>query len=251
VFHADLDRRAVRALIRGAAQGAPVATRLEGLAPTPSLPLRALTDLAHDESAAAVVKHLVLLRYPDAVSLLPLARQVHPDLLAVDVVLLRAFARESCAAAARGDRYLRQYVAELIDICNLQIALLAAASHDVVPDAIFVNGGRWLSAQVLTAAVRAPSREMATSVLRSPIAHSPLASLPLATADPARLDRAFLADALGRYARFARLEPLSSAAVLVVLLRLEAQSRDLRAIAWGAALHTPPALRRQMLVTPS
>jgi hypothetical protein len=66
----------------------------------------------------------------------------------------------------------------------------------------------------------------------------------------ARLERVFLGKTLQRLKQQSRSEPLGSARLLGVLLRLEAQARDLRALAWGAALGTPPATRKQQLVTP-
>jgi hypothetical protein len=65
-----------------------------------------------------------------------------------------------------------------------------------------------------------------------------------------RLERVFLGTALQRLKQQGRTDPLGSARLLGVLLRLEAQARDLRAVAWGAALGTPPATRKQQLVTP-
>jgi hypothetical protein len=52
-------------------------------------------------------------------------------------------------------------------------------------------------------------------------------------------------------ARASRIDPLSTAPLLRVLMLVEAQSRDLRALAWGAVLGTPPSLRLQRLVTPA
>jgi hypothetical protein len=61
----------------------------------------------------------------------------------------------------------------------------------------------------------------------------------------------FLSNTLARLTRLARVDPLSSATVLRVLLLIDAQSRDLRALAWGVTLGTPVSLRKQQLVTPS
>jgi len=248
VVTANLERRAMRALIRGAAQGAPVPARLDGVLPTRRLPVRALEALAREATPAAVVRHLVLLHYPGALDWLPLVRQAQPDLLAIDVALLRAFAVRARAAAAGGDRVLRQYVGELIDLGNLLNALLVRPA--IRPESTFVDGGRWLAREAFERATSAPSRDAAGSVLRVALAGSPLARLSFAAGAFARLDREFLREALARYRALARRDPLSSAGVIAVLLQLEAQSRDLRALTWGIVFGTPPARRREELLTP-
>jgi vacuolar-type H+-ATPase subunit C/Vma6 len=250
VFVASLDRRALRALIRGAVQGAPPGARLDGLLPTPLLPERVLVDLAREASAAAVVKTLVRLRYPGAADLLPMVSQAQPDLLPIEAALLRGFAARARAAAAQNDRYLRQYVSELVDSGNLHNALLVAGSpHDLTADTYFIGGGRWLSREAFVVAAGSTSRDAAAASLRAALLASPLASLPLIAGDAAGLERAFLVDALRRYSGAARREPLSSALLLAVLLRLDVQSRDLRTIAWGAVFDAPPGRRRQELMT--
>lgn len=251
VFVASLDRRALRALIRGAVQGAPPGARLDGLLPTPLLPERVLVDLAREASAAAVVKTLVRLRYPGAADLLPMVSQAQPDLLPIEAALLRGFAARARAAAAQNDRHLRQYVSELVDSGNLHNALLVTGGpSDFSADTYFIEGGRWLPREAFVAAAGATPRDAAAALLRTTLIASPLASLPLIAGDAAGLERAFLVDALRRYSRAARCEPLSSAFLLAVLLRLDVQSRDLRTIAWGAVFDAPPGRRRQSLMTP-
>ncbi|HUL73340.1 MAG TPA: V-type ATPase subunit [Vicinamibacterales bacterium] len=250
---ADQDRRTLRAILRGAAQGAPSARRLEGLMPTRWLPARAIAELARQPSAAAVVKQLVWLRHPYAPRLLPLVRQAHPDLLAVEVALLQGFADRATAAAAHGDRHLREFVRERVDLGNAQNALLLAGGpRDVAPDGCFVGGGRWLARSPFVAAASAVSAERALAVLRNALADSPLVSwLPPGVGDASHVERAYFGRALRHMASLARREPLSSAVLLWIWLRLEAQTRDLRSLAWGAALGTPQGLRVQALVTPS
>jgi vacuolar-type H+-ATPase subunit C/Vma6 len=252
VFVADQDRRSLRALLRGAVQGALTAARLEGLLPTPTLPLRALTELARQPSPATVVGHLVLLNHPDAPRLLPLVRKAQPDLFAIDAALLRGFAARATEAAARGDRTLRTFVAERLDICNAQNAILIAGGPREIELAEgFVEGGQWLSLAGFVSVALTTSPQAALAALRTALAGSPLAaSLPVVASDPSHLDRTYLRDALQRLAHTARLEPLTTAPLLRVLLGIDAQSRDLRTLAWGAALGTPPSLRIQQLVTP-
>jgi vacuolar-type H+-ATPase subunit C/Vma6 len=183
--------------------------------------------------------------------LLPLVHEARPDLLPIEAVLLRGFVTRARAAAARTDRHLRQYVEELVDAGNLHNALLVSgSSHDLAAEACFVDGGRWLSQQAFVAAAESTSRDAAAASLRAALITSPLASLPFMAGDAARCERAFLIDALRRYSAAARREPLSSAFLLAVLLRLDVQGRDLRTIAWGAVFDAPPGRRRQELMTP-
>jgi vacuolar-type H+-ATPase subunit C/Vma6 len=253
VFAADQDRRNLRALLRGAVQGAPSEARLAALVPTPLLPQRALGELARHPSAADVARQLVRLPYPDASRLLPIVAKRHPDLLALDRALLLAFAERTTRVAARADDTLREFVRTVIDAGNVQNALLiAGAPRDLDPEDNFVAGGRWLSAIAFMSAANAGSPERALTRLAAALARSPLgAMLPVVATDIAHMDRAFLVAVLQRLARAARLEPLGTAPVLRVLLLIAAQSRDLRTLTWGAALGSPASRRRQQLVTPS
>ena len=252
VFAARQDHRSLRALLRGAAQGAPAEARLEGLLPTPTLPQLALADLAGRASPTEIVRQLVPLAHPDAPRLLPLVRKAHPDLLAIDFALFQGFAERAGRAAASGDEHLRDFVSTLIDLGNAQTAILIAREgRDAAPMDFFVPGGRWLTASAFAAAARADSPQRAAMILATASAGSPLASLlPPGTIEVDSLDRAFLTSALERLTHAGRIDPLSSAPLLRVLLLTEAQLRDVRNLAWGAVLGTPASLRKQQLVTP-
>jgi vacuolar-type H+-ATPase subunit C/Vma6 len=252
VFDADQDRRSLRALLRGAAEGAPAEARLDGLLPTPLLPVLALAELARQATPADVVAQLRLLAHPAAPRLQPLVRHAQPDLLAIDRVLLQEFADRATRAAAGGDETLRTLVGALIDGGNMQNALLIAGGPRGVDAAeSFIAGGRWLSRSAFVSAASAGSQSEALTALTTALARSPLAaSLPPVARDVAHLDRTLLAHMLRWLARGALLAPLGSAPLLRVLFRIEAQGRDLRALAWGAVLGTPPPLRTQQLVTP-
>jgi|KBSMisStandDraft_5_1062788.scaffolds.fasta_scaffold175105_3 vacuolar-type H+-ATPase subunit C/Vma6 len=253
VFAAHQDRRSLRALLRGAAGGASPEARARGLLPTALLPQGALTDLAHQPSPSAVVQRLFLLAHPDASRLLPLVETSPIDLLAVDEALLAGFANRACRIAVRADEALREFVRMLIDAGNAQNALLVAGEPvDVDRSTLFVHGGRWFPVDAFLAVTRAASFQQAVTVLTAAIAHSPLAlSVPLVATDVADVDRTFVVTILQWLARASRLDPLSTAPLLRVLLLVEAQSRDLRTLAWGVALGTPPSLRTQQLVTPA
>jgi hypothetical protein len=141
----------------------------------------------------------------------------------------------------------------VIDASNVQNALLLAGeSADVVATDLFVRGGRWLSERVFIAAAGTNRSERALTLLAAALAASPLSpALRIVAGEASMLDRLFLVEMLRHVTRAARLDPLSTAPVLRVLLLIEAQSRDLRALAWGADMRTPPALRKLQLVTPS
>jgi hypothetical protein len=141
----------------------------------------------------------------------------------------------------------------LIDAGNAENALvLAGESPDVHAARLFVRGGRWLSEQAFVSAAGAHQPERALTLLAAELAASPLASaMPIAAGEATALERLLLVGILRHLTRAARLDPLSSAPVLRVLLLIEAQSRDLRALAWGAQMRTPPSVRKLQLVTPS
>jgi vacuolar-type H+-ATPase subunit C/Vma6 len=252
VFAAHQDRRSLRAILRGAAQGKSSEARLEGLFPTPSLPSPALTALSLQASPADVVRRLVVLGHPDAVRLVPAVRTAHADLLGIDVALLAGFAARAAGAAAKADETVDEFVSTMIDVANAQNAIVIAGEpRDIDPAALFVHGGRWLSEPIFVSAARR-SRQQALTTLATTLGHSALAPLlPVVSNDVVNLDRAFLTTMLERLTRSSRLDPLSYAPLLCVLLLIDAQSRDLRALVWGAVLGTPVPLRRQQLVTPS
>ena len=251
-FVAAQDRRNLRALLRGALQSAPAAARVAGLIPTPTMPERALTELARQASPSAVVALLTILRHPGAARLVPIVAKAQPDLFAIEVALLKGFAARAGAAARRGDRALRAYVSDLVDVGNAQAALLLAGGpRDVDPATAFVEGGASLGRDAFVVAASSSSRVAALGALTPALAGTRLAAaLPVVADDAAAIERTFLEHALARLAVEARLDPLGSAPLLRVLLRIEAQSRDLRALGWGAVLGTPAVLRRQQLVTP-
>jgi vacuolar-type H+-ATPase subunit C/Vma6 len=198
------------------------------------------------------MQQLVMLGHASARLLLPRVAPSRPDLLGIDLALLRAFAARAAKAAAHADQPLREFVATVIDLGNAETALVAAGEpRDTDAVDLFVAGGHSLRVDVFTAAIGAGSAQQALAVLSRALARSLLApALPHAAGDAIDLDRRFLTAMLSRLGRLCRLEPLSSAPVLRVLLLMEAQTRDLRTAAWGVALGVPAAVRRQHLVTP-
>jgi vacuolar-type H+-ATPase subunit C/Vma6 len=212
----------------------------------------ALSELARQSSPSTLVRQLVVLAHPEGVRLLPLARTSQIDLLAVDVTLLTAFAERARQAAQHGDQVLRDFVGMLIDAGNAENALLIAGEPAVSDGpSLFVRGGRWFPIGAFLAVARAGSYAEAVTRLAAVNARSTLALSEAASPDVARVDRTFVVNLLEWLARASRIDPLSTAPLLRVLMLVEAQSRDLRALAWGAVLGTPPSLRLQQLVTPA
>ena len=253
MFAASQDRHSLRALLRGAAAGAPPSARLRGTLPTASLRQPALTRIATASSTADVVREIGLLDHPDARRLLPLVQASQVDLFAVDAALLVGVAERATQAAVGADQPARDFVHLVIDAGNVQNAmLLAAESADVILANMFVPGGRWLSEQAFVTAARTNQPERALTVLAAALAASPLASaMPMVASETAALDRWLLVATLRHLTRAARLDPLSTAPLLRVMLMIDAQSRDLRALAWGAEMRTPTAQRKLQWVTPS
>jgi vacuolar-type H+-ATPase subunit C/Vma6 len=216
------------------------------------LPLLALSVLAEQSSPHRVVQQLVLQSHPDAPRLLPIVRHTHIDLFALDVALLRGFASRAVRAANRDDAPLRDFVSAIVDVGNAHTALLLAnESGNADAGAAFVEGGRWVSAQLFMSASAAGSAHQALQRLLASLVRSPVAAaLPAVATDTTQLDTRRLHALLTWMERRARVEPLSTAPVLRMLLRLDAQTRDLRMLAWGAAIGAPAALRRRRLVTP-
>lgn len=251
VFLAAQDRRSLRALLRGALQSAPAAERLAGLIPTPLLPERVLLDLAHQPSPSAIVGRLFLLGHPDAHRLSAPAAKTQPELFPIEAALLEGFVARA-GEVARRDVTLARYLRDLVDIGNLQNALLLAGEPGDTPvEQAFVEGGAAMTRDGFASAARASSRTEALALLARALAATPLGAFTRAGIDAAGgIERAWLDDTTVALARQARLDPLGSAPLLCALLRIETQARDLRALAWGAALGVPPVVRRQHLVTP-
>ena len=252
VFYADQDRHIVRSMLRGAIEGAPTERRAAGLLPTPLLPERAIVELSRQPTPARVAAHLVVLRHPEADRLFAIASRAQPALFDLELALSHGFAARIAASARAGDRNLRELVAERLDELNAQTALAIVASpRDVEPGACFVDGGAALSREGFVNACGAESRLAATERLSIALRGSRIGPVVRdAAGDPARLERGALGAWLGWQRARALLDPHSSAPLLVFLLRLQAQSLDLRRLAWGASMHAPgPALRAE-LVTP-
>jgi hypothetical protein len=252
-LYAEEEHASLRALLRGAVQGAPVAQRLAGLLPTPRLPVRALDELARQATPRDVALRLRRWRHPDAEALLPLTAQAHPGPFEIERALLRAQASRLKGVAAGGDANLRAFAAEQVDLGNAQTALLLAGGRTppVDPTVFFIDGGRTLGKVEFSAAASAENREAAARVLQQAFAASALSSLlSEGHANAGALELRALSWRLARQRREARVSPLGSAPLLAYLLGLKANLVDLLRLTWGAALGTGTGQLRANLVTP-
>jgi len=252
VFFAVQERRALRALLRGAFQGAPAEARLRGAMPTPKLPERALSELSHQPTPGSVAALLLVLGHPDATRLLQVTQGAEPVLFDVELALLEGFAARAVADAQRVDGVLRAYVATRLDVGNAQNALLLAEGpRDVEAAHAFVPGGRWLSREAFVGAAQSTSRAAGYEAVRAALARTPLADVFRVGAEgAAAVDRALLEHTLTWLLHLQRAQPLSSASTLRLLVRLEAQAHDVRAVTFGVQTGAPVALLRKELVTP-
>lgn len=250
VVFEDEDRRSLRAILRGAVEGAPAEARLSGLIPTPSLPERALKELARQPTTAAAATLLLAWRHPYGPVIASEARTADPNLFRLEMALNRAFAARALAGARRSATLLA-YVRDVIDLENGRTALvLASQGTDVVPKDVFLAGGRRVSIEAFELAVASGDPARAGERLSEAFAGTPPAEpFRRQSQDPVALERALLRAQIVNLWRTSRLYPLGPAPLLGFLLRLRAEVLDLRQIIWGVALGAPRAVVTETLVT--
>jgi vacuolar-type H+-ATPase subunit C/Vma6 len=251
VIYEEEDRISLRAILRGAMRGAAAETRLAGLVPTPTLPERALEELARQLTPAAAAALLSAWRNPYGAPLAGPAAAAHPDLFLLDLELDRTFAARALAAAQRADGELTAHVRETVDLTNAVTALvLAVAGRDVVPKDAFLPGGQRVSIGAFeeAAALGEPgaaglrlARALSPTAVAEPFRH-------VAT-DLAGLEGHLLRVRIRELARQTRRSPLGPAPVLWFALRLRAQVMDLQRIIWSAPLAVPHGAVTAALVT--
>jgi vacuolar-type H+-ATPase subunit C/Vma6 len=251
VVFEDEDRRSLRALLRGAAGGAASERRLAGLIPTPSLPGRALEELARLRTPGEIVGILALWRNPYAKALQPEVGRLEAGLLRLELALSRCFASRAVRAARWECRELRRFAAEAIDLENVLCALLLApGGEDVKAEEAFLAGGAHVSRKGFLGAAGCGSMEAAGAALAEPLKSTPFAeALRRHAGESAKLERALFQARLREWRKEARRNPLSPAPFLAYMLRLRAQVMDLQNIAWGMAIGGSPASLAGDLVT--
>ncbi|HUL01820.1 MAG TPA: V-type ATPase subunit [Gemmatimonadales bacterium] len=250
VLFEDEDRRSLRALLRGAVQGAPAEARLAGLVPTPALPERALSQLAALPTPAAIAALLTAWGNSYGSALLAVASGGEPDLFTLEVTVNHTFAARASGAAGRAPR-LAAHVRETIDLENAHTAiLLATEGKDVVPKDVFLPGGSRIAIADFELAASAGDVASAGRKLAAAFAGTPLAP-PLAqlSHDPAALEDAVLRARIRHLTLMSRQAPLGPAPLLAYVLRLRAETVDVQRIIWGRALQVSPATIMNDLVS--
>lgn len=236
----DEDRRSIRALARGAVQGAAAELRLAGLVPTPSLPERALTELASQPTPRAVAALLTAWGNAFGPALLRATQTTQPDLFEIEQVLNRSFAdRALRGARAARSQILLDHVRGTIDLENACTALvLAGAEQDGGATGAFVGGGRALSLAAFLDAVAegaGVARRLALAFRGSELART----FERWGSDPARIEEQLLRCRVSQLRALARRDPAGAASVLEFALRLRAEVVDLQRVIWGVALGAP------------
>lgn len=256
VIYDDEDRRTIRILLRGAAQGAVPAARLRAAVPTATLPEPSLERLARAETPARVGQILLRLGHPAGRALMAAWDRSRGgaggvrDLYAAEVALGRLFAERSVRHGRRGGAGLRRYVACRIDLENAWSLLAAAASAAPSVADLALPGGAILTPArfVELARVAEPARRRAA--LAAAFRQSPLAPVFADPAAPAELlESRALAALVSWQRRRARRNPLGSGPLLQVLLAIRVEAHDLRTIVAGTTLGAPPAVIGARLAT--
>jgi vacuolar-type H+-ATPase subunit C/Vma6 len=245
VVFEDEDRRSLRAMLRGAVQGATPEERLGGLIPTPALPERALGELARLPTTGAVAALLAAWGSPYGLALLPEATAAHPDLLTLEYRLSRAFViRALQGARAARSRQLVEFVRDTVDLENAGTAfVLAGTERETSPGLAFLDGGRRLPLAAFLDAAAAPDAQEAGRRLAAAFRPDPMAAtLEHHAGDPAALEEAILRQRIVTLHARAWWDPMGPAAVLGYILQLRAEVLDLRRTIWGVALRVPPRL---------
>lgn len=239
LFDAE-DLRAIRTLLRGAAQGAaPEAWRADLLA-TPGLPASTLSELASASSPTAVAERLAALGHPLGEALVR-GEPAIGGLLGLELRLARAWAGRA-VAGARG-RELRTFVGRAVDLANAWTVLGACGERDFPWEEAFLEGGARLGPEPFREALGAREREAALRWLGDIFGDGPLGAVfrnpePRASA----LGRRALEALIAEQRRTGRARPLGPAPVLEYLLRLRLEVVALRSLLWGRSLGAPPTV---------
>lgn len=245
VLEAD-DRRAIRALLRGAATDLGPEDRLATVPPTCGVSedmLREATASSSPEGCVEVLaelgQSLVLRTVEEHRTLTEKSPDLTP-LLAWELALGHAWAARAIDGIGRRDSHLREHVGLFVDLENAWGALEPAADDAPPPEAVFVKGGATLSFEVFSDARGTGGRDEARTLLGRvlPGAVGELFADP--TVPSTLLERGALELAVRHEERALRREPLGPAPLLAFLLRLRLESRDLCGLLWARALGAPP-----------
>jgi len=241
VIFEDEDRRSIRAIVRGAVQGAPADLRLAGLIPTPALPERALRELAMQPSPGAVAVLLTAWGNAYGTALLREAKATQPDLLAIESCLNVTFAQRALdGARATGSGLVLDYVRDTIDLENATVALMLAAGETDSPGKrAFVEGGRRLALGTFLEAIAAGDAGAAGRRLVTVFRPTPLAAAFERAADASSIEEQLLRSRIAMIRDAERRDPAGPASVLGFALRVRAEVLEVRHAIWGIVLGAP------------
>ena len=232
---------ALRALVRGAAEGASPGSRLRNAVPTRGLPSRALDRLARVPTLPDLAHELVRLGHPAG----RVVQGVLDDtpaggLAAMEWALARLFGERARRAARRGGPVLRCYVAERVDQENLRTLLLASDGEEARAAGRYLEGGERITRSAFERIRALPGGEGRVVALRALFEGTAIgAALGAEPLDPVSLEPRATAARVAWLHGLARRDPLGPAVLLEVLERILAEARALRAIAAGVALGAP------------
>ena len=236
----DEDRRSLRAIIRGVLGATPVELRTSGLIPTPALPVAALDELACQASVAAVATMLTAWGSEYGSAIAREADRQHPDAFALQTAIDRVFFTHAARAARKVGEPLRRHVRLMIDLENAWTALAGAAGQlERDAESLFIDGGQSVTRERFAAMVGAKAPSPALAMLLETTSDD-LLSRSLTTRQPWwNAEDGALGALLLHYRESARLRPLAADIVILCLLRIRAEVRDLARIVWGIVLDVP------------
>ncbi|MFN2316585.1 MAG: V-type ATPase subunit [Gemmatimonadales bacterium] len=253
VFEAA-DRDALRALVRGIAQGAMPATMLRGLTPTPMLPEQLLESLAQSPSLEVLGRRLARAGHPYH----PVFRReanatAKNEVLRLELGLRRCFAERAREGARRGGKAVRRLATEVVDHENLTALLLEDAwGVEIGPDDLFIRGGRILFRERFMAIAAQPDAEDRRTSLRMAFRRTITGTM---LADPglnvAGLELGMRRGRLRAARQAMRTDPLGVWVLVWVALRIEAEAYNLRRILRGLSLGAPVGAMHDGLVQAS
>ncbi|MFW6083656.1 MAG: V-type ATPase subunit [Gemmatimonadota bacterium] len=240
------DRRAIRALLRGAATDLPPAERLAVVPPSCGLS-RSMTEKAATastpEECLAILAELgqpLADRAEEECRVLEESWPDLPRLLALETALVRAWAIRAVEGARRGGSRVRERVARTLDLENAWSVLVLVPGDSPPPEATFLDGGESLSLDLFKQALDTGDREAARAILGRGLPDAVGEMFADSALPPMRLQRAVLQLAVRHEERALRREPLGPASLFAFLLRIRLESHDLRGLLWGRALGAPP-----------
>lgn len=241
VLFEDEDRRSIRAIVRGALQGATADLRLAGLIPTPGLPERALRELAMQPSPGAVAVLLTAWGNAYGAALRREAQATQPDLLAIESCLNITFAQRALdGARATGSGLVVDYVRDTIDLENATVALmLAGGEADLPGKTAFVEGGRRLPLATFLDAIAAGDSAAAGRCLAKAFRPTPLAAAFERAGNASSIEEQLLRGRIAMIRETERRDPAGPASVLGFALRVRMEVFDVRLVIWGIELGAP------------